>query len=121
MKQITSNERALPLYQAGLAAGTDIGLRVALDALTQERIREGNVEAAYSDLRSPIAATPKPNKAASPIPNRTVAGPLVACGVGVSTSCLSGARGTLGVHEVSHNISTSACWQPGHLHCSSSY
>jgi hypothetical protein len=29
MKQIASNERALPLYQAGLAAGTDIGLRVA--------------------------------------------------------------------------------------------
>jgi hypothetical protein len=56
MKQITSNERALPLYQAGLSAGTDIGLRVALDALTQERIRVGNIQAAHSDLRSPTAA-----------------------------------------------------------------
>jgi hypothetical protein len=30
--------RSLPIYVDGVAAGTDIGLRLALDALTLERI-----------------------------------------------------------------------------------
>jgi hypothetical protein len=47
---------ALPLYQLGLAAGTDIGLRLALDALTAERIRQGQLAAAEPDSGSPVAA-----------------------------------------------------------------
>jgi hypothetical protein len=39
-----------------LSAGTDIGLAVALTALTAERIRESNVQAAHPDPWSPIAA-----------------------------------------------------------------
>jgi hypothetical protein len=56
MKQITPNERALPLYQAGLNAGTDVGLAFALTALTTERVREGEIQVAHTDPWSPIAA-----------------------------------------------------------------
>jgi hypothetical protein len=45
--------RALPIYQAGLSAGADIGLRIALDALTAERSRQERLMAddAGSDAR----------------------------------------------------------------------
>jgi hypothetical protein len=36
----THDVRRLPIYRDGLAAGTDIGLRIALDALTNERARQ---------------------------------------------------------------------------------
>jgi hypothetical protein len=36
----THEIRQLPIYRAGLSAGQDIGLRIALDALTAERIRQ---------------------------------------------------------------------------------
>jgi hypothetical protein len=32
--------RELPIYRDGLAVGTDIGLRLALDAITLERIHQ---------------------------------------------------------------------------------
>jgi hypothetical protein len=32
--------RQLPIYKAGLSAGQDIGLRIALDAITAERGRQ---------------------------------------------------------------------------------
>jgi hypothetical protein len=37
---ITHNIASLPLYQDGFAAGQDTGLRLALDQLTQERLRQ---------------------------------------------------------------------------------
>jgi hypothetical protein len=37
---ITHNIASLPLYQDGFAVGRDTGLRIALDQLTQERIRQ---------------------------------------------------------------------------------
>jgi hypothetical protein len=45
---------ALPLYQLGFHDGQD-GLRVALDAITQERIRQTHIQATY-DAASPAAA-----------------------------------------------------------------
>jgi hypothetical protein len=63
MKQITPNERALPLYQAGLKAGTDIGLTFALTAVTTERIREGEIQAAHTDRvaqQQHVPPTPTP-------------------------------------------------------------
>ncbi len=37
---ITHNIASLPLYQDGFAVGRDTGLRLALDQLTQERLRQ---------------------------------------------------------------------------------
>ncbi len=37
---ITHNLASLPLYQDGFTVGRDTGLRLALDQLTQERIRQ---------------------------------------------------------------------------------
>jgi hypothetical protein len=37
---ITHNIASLPLYQDGFAVGRDTGLRLALDQLTAERIRQ---------------------------------------------------------------------------------
>jgi hypothetical protein len=37
---ITHNLASLPLYQDGFAVGRDVGLRLALDQLTQERLKQ---------------------------------------------------------------------------------
>jgi hypothetical protein len=37
---ITHNLASLPIYQDGFAVGRDTGLRLALDQLTQERLRQ---------------------------------------------------------------------------------
>ncbi len=52
---ITHNIAALPLYQDGFAVGRDTGLRIALDAITQERIRQTHMQATH-DAASPAAA-----------------------------------------------------------------
>jgi hypothetical protein len=39
--------RALPAYQLGFADGRDLGLREALDVLTQERIRQTLLQDTY--------------------------------------------------------------------------
>jgi hypothetical protein len=46
---------ALPLYQLGFHDGQDVGLRIALDAITQERIRQTHMQATH-DPASPAAA-----------------------------------------------------------------
>jgi hypothetical protein len=46
---------ALPLYQLGFHDGQDTGLRIALDAVTQERIRQTHMQATH-DAASPAAA-----------------------------------------------------------------
>jgi hypothetical protein len=46
---------ALPLYQLGFHDGQDTGLRIALDAITQERIRQTHMQATH-DTASPAAA-----------------------------------------------------------------
>jgi hypothetical protein len=56
MTNITHDIRELPIYQAGLSAGQDIGLRRALDALTAERTRQDQLMAAEPDSGSPVAA-----------------------------------------------------------------
>lgn len=40
----------LPIYRDGFNAGRDVGLRLALDALTAERIRQDRLAAAGSRL-----------------------------------------------------------------------
>jgi hypothetical protein len=47
--------RALPIYQLGFSDGRDVGLREALDAITQERIRQTHMQATH-DAASPAAA-----------------------------------------------------------------
>jgi hypothetical protein len=47
--------RQLPLFLDGVPHGTDIGLAFAPAALTAERVRQGHVQAAHPDLRSPAA------------------------------------------------------------------
>jgi hypothetical protein len=47
--------RALPIYVEGFNAGQDVGLRMALDAITQERIRQTHIQATH-DAASPAAA-----------------------------------------------------------------
>jgi hypothetical protein len=44
---ITPEIRALPLYLDGFAAGQDVGLRIALDAITHERIRQTSLQDTY--------------------------------------------------------------------------
>lgn len=39
--------RDLPIYQAGFSDGRDVGLREALDAITQERIRQTLLQDTY--------------------------------------------------------------------------
>jgi hypothetical protein len=46
---------ALPLYKLGFHNGQDTGLRLALDQLTQERIRQTQMQATH-DAASPAAA-----------------------------------------------------------------
>jgi hypothetical protein len=47
--------RRLPIYLAGFHDGQDTGLRIALDAITQERIRQTHMQATH-DASSPAAA-----------------------------------------------------------------
>jgi hypothetical protein len=47
--------RDLPIYRDGLAVGTDIGLRLALDAIDAERVRQQQLTAADPDSKSPTA------------------------------------------------------------------
>jgi hypothetical protein len=44
---ITPEIRDLPIYQAGFADGRDVGFRIALDALTAERIRQTTLQDTY--------------------------------------------------------------------------
>jgi hypothetical protein len=37
----------LPIYQLGFADGRDVGFRIALDAITQERIRQTLLQDTY--------------------------------------------------------------------------
>jgi hypothetical protein len=46
---------ALPIYVEGFNAGQDTGLRIALDQLTQERIRQTHMQVT-PDTASPAAA-----------------------------------------------------------------
>jgi hypothetical protein len=55
MPDTTHNIRQLPIYQLGPHDGIHIGLRVALDAITQERIRQTNMQATH-DAASPAVA-----------------------------------------------------------------
>jgi hypothetical protein len=50
-----TNIRQLPIYVEGFHAGQDTGLRIALDAITQERIRQTHMQATH-DAASPAAA-----------------------------------------------------------------
>jgi hypothetical protein len=52
---LTPEIAALPLYQLGFHDGQDTGLRIALDAITQERIRQTHMQATH-DTASPAAA-----------------------------------------------------------------
>jgi hypothetical protein len=47
--------RALPIYQLGFHDGQDVGLRIALDAITGERIRQTQIQGTH-DAASPAAA-----------------------------------------------------------------
>jgi hypothetical protein len=53
---LTPNVAALPLYQLGLHNGQDVGLRLALDALTAEPGRQEQLLAAEPDSGSPATA-----------------------------------------------------------------
>jgi hypothetical protein len=55
MPDTTHNIRALPIYVEGFQDGQDVGLRIALDQLTQERIRQTHMQATH-DAASPAAA-----------------------------------------------------------------
>jgi hypothetical protein len=55
MPDTTANIRALPIYVEGFHDGQDTGLRIALDQLTSERIRQTQLQATY-DAASPAAA-----------------------------------------------------------------
>ena len=44
---ITPEIRDLPIYQLGFSDGRDVGLRLALDALTQERTRQTLLQDTY--------------------------------------------------------------------------
>jgi hypothetical protein len=55
MPDTTHNIRALPIYVEGFHDGQDVGLRIALDQLTQERIRQTHMQATH-DAASPAAA-----------------------------------------------------------------
>jgi hypothetical protein len=48
--------RELPIYRQGFDAGRDVGLRLALDALTAERVHQDELAAAEPDSGSPAAA-----------------------------------------------------------------
>jgi hypothetical protein len=52
---ITHNIASLPICRDGFTVGRDTGLRLALDAITQERIRQTHIQAAH-DAASPAAA-----------------------------------------------------------------
>jgi hypothetical protein len=52
---LTPEIAALPLYVEGFNAGQDVGLRIALDAITHERIRQTQIQATH-DAASPAAA-----------------------------------------------------------------
>jgi hypothetical protein len=47
MPDTTHNIRQLPIYIEGFSAGQDVGLRIALDAITQERIRQTLLQDTY--------------------------------------------------------------------------
>jgi hypothetical protein len=47
MPDTTANIRQLPIYVEGFHAGQDVGLRIALDAITQERIRQTLLQDTY--------------------------------------------------------------------------
>jgi hypothetical protein len=51
----THNIRQLPIYVEGFHDGQYVGLRIALDAITQERIRQTHMQATH-DAASPAAA-----------------------------------------------------------------
>jgi hypothetical protein len=51
--------RELPLYIAGFRAGLDVGLRLALDALTAERVRQETMAAEQVKLDRYGTCTPK--------------------------------------------------------------
>jgi hypothetical protein len=55
MPDTTHNVRQLPIYVEGFNAGQDTGLRIALDAITQERIRQTHMQSTH-DAASPAAA-----------------------------------------------------------------
>jgi hypothetical protein len=55
MPDTTANIRQLPIYVEGFNAGKDDGLRIALDAIGQERIRQSELQAT-DDTASPAAA-----------------------------------------------------------------
>jgi hypothetical protein len=55
MPDTTANIRNLPIYVEGIHDGQDVGLRIALDAITQERIRQTHMQATH-DAASPAAA-----------------------------------------------------------------
>jgi hypothetical protein len=55
MTDPTHDLRQLPIYVEGFHAGQDTGLRIALDAITQERTRQTHMQAPH-DAASPAAA-----------------------------------------------------------------
>jgi hypothetical protein len=56
MPNITTSIREPPIYRAGLSAGTHIGPRMALDALTGEHVNQDSLKAAHPDFGSPVPA-----------------------------------------------------------------
>jgi hypothetical protein len=56
MPNITTSIHEPPIYRAGLSAGTDIGPRMALDALTGEHVNQDSFIAAHPDFGSPVPA-----------------------------------------------------------------
>jgi hypothetical protein len=55
MPDTTHNIRTLPIHVEGFHAGQDVGLRISLDAITHERIRQTQLQATH-DAASPAAA-----------------------------------------------------------------
>jgi hypothetical protein len=51
----TEHVHDLPIYQLGFADDRDVGLRIGLDAITHERIRQTQLQATH-DTASPAAA-----------------------------------------------------------------
>jgi hypothetical protein len=54
MPEPTEHIRSLPIYQLGFADGRDVGLRIGLDAITAERIRQVTLQGTHP-ARSPAA------------------------------------------------------------------
>jgi hypothetical protein len=46
--------RDLPIYQLGFSDGRDLGFRISLDAITQERVRQATMQATH-EAGSPAA------------------------------------------------------------------